>query len=461
MPPAYPGQRPYPGSGGAIPGIPGSSRKSTGPNPNNQGNMPMPNFRGLLTRMDSKSITISLEDQRELDFKRTDKTKFFKNGEEAKPADFKEGDQISVEGPQDATGYLTAVNVYWEKAAASTSTAGAKDKEANDVPDTWAGDAEAPRGGTELKPPPAQPDADDPGRPVLRRGKPADAAREESKPVPDQPPPAATADARAASAGESPGPAAPPPVRPAARSDEDLPFESRRLDPLIRKATDAALDFTETLPNYVCQEMIARSQSETRPADWQALDIVSAEVVFENGKEDYRNVAINGKPTKKKIEETGGSWSTGEFGTMLIDLFSPATAAEFRYVRDSRQSGVAAKEYAFDVMRANSHWTVQIASQTYRPAYSGSVWIDPATSRVLRIEMQAQGFPGDFPTDHVESATDYEYTRLGDTRQYLLPVHAETLSCQRGSNICSRNVIDFRNYHKFEGESTIQYGAPK
>jgi hypothetical protein len=72
--------------------------------------------------------------------------------------------------------------------------------------------------------------------------------------------------------------------------------------------------------------------------------------------------------------------------------------------------------------------------------------------------MQAYGFPDAFPADHVESATDYQYTRLGDAKQYLLPVHAENLSCQRGSNFCSRNVIDFRNYHKYTGESSITFG---
>jgi hypothetical protein len=40
-------------------------------------------------------------------------------------------------------------------------------------------------------------------------------------------------------------------------------------------------------------------------------------------------------------------------------------------------------------------------------------------------------------------------------QQYLLPVHSENLSCQRGTSICSRNAIDFRNYKKFGSESTI------
>jgi hypothetical protein len=102
-----------------------------------------------------------------------------------------------------------------------------------------------------------------------------------------------------------------------------------------------------------------------------------------------------------------------------------------------------------------------MGGQTYRPAYKGSIWVDPATARVLRIETQASGFPEDFPTDDVESAMDYQYTRLGDAKQYLLPVHAENLSCQRGSDFCSHNVIDFRNYHKYSGESTITFNDTK
>jgi hypothetical protein len=31
------------------------------------------------------------------------------------------------------------------------------------------------------------------------------------------------------------------------------------------------------------------------------------------------------------------------------------------------------------------------------------------------------------------------------------------LSCLRGSNECQRNVIEFRNYHKFTGESNIEF----
>jgi hypothetical protein len=206
---------------------------------------------------------------------------------------------------------------------------------------------------------------------------------------------------------------------------------------------------------------VSRYDSETSQANWHANDLVSMDVVYQDGKEDYRNIAINSKPTKKPLEESGGAWSTGEFGTILINLFAPDTAADFHYTRDSRIAGTLAKEYSFSVTRDHSHWTVHTGSQTYVPAYRGAVWIDPSNARVLRIEMEARDMPEGFPTDHVESATEYQYVRLGGTQQFLLPVHAEVLSCQRGTNQCLKNAIDFRNYHKFEGESNIKYGDQK
>jgi hypothetical protein len=501
----YPGgQSPYPGgrnpTGTGIP-MPGRTGKSKTNAPNQNG--PLPNFRGNLKVFDEKALSVELGDKRVMDFRRTDKTKFFKFGDEVKTPKFNLGDQVSVEAQADPGGTtMTAVNVYWEKAGGATTSS----KNDDGVVDTWKdepktgsehgtdkaappvssnsdegpprlkrpGDQTARTAGSDAEDsgapklnrptateaaPPIKPAADDPGPPKLKRGGVADPSRQKAPDVPEQ-----TAANRL--------PAAPDPgvervtdgSRPSVirgDGDEDtVRIVQRKDEPLIRRAADAAMEFTETLPSYVCTELVTRTQSESTPANFQPIDVVSMEVLYTDGREDYRNIQINGKKTVKKIEDTGGAWSTGEFGTVLVDLFSPATGATFHYRRDSRAGGIMAKMYDFEVTREGSHWSIHASSQTYKPAYVGSVWIDPATSRVLRIEMEAKGMPGEFPLDHVESATDYQYIRLGDAKQYLLPVHAETLSCQRGTAYCSRNVIDFRNYHKYTGESSITFGAP-
>lgn len=455
-PVGYPPGGGYPGGG--YPRGTGIPIPSKGGQTDTKG--PLPNYRGKIKQIDDKTITLTTSDDRDLLFKRDGKTKYYKGGDETKTPHFAVGDQLSIEGPVYGNGYMLAVNVYWERAAASATGTANTDKKDDSVHDAWQGD---PKSAQQTPPPaplpsasapPPKPDADDPGPPTLRHGQPNDVNREHAAPLPDIPPTGPVNPPQLASNGGGG-------IPPGYRSDDDAPIVQRRGDDLVRRATDAAMDFTESLPNYVCRENIGRYQSETHTPNWQAMDIVGTDVIYENHKESYKNLTINGKAVKKSIEQLDGAWSTGEFGTILVNLFSPGVVTEFKFRKDSRSGGILAKMYEFNVDHANSSWQVHVAGQSYSPPYKGAVWIDPQTARVLRIEMQAYGFPQDFPTDHVESATDYEYTRLGDAQQYLLPVHSENLMCQRGTDNCSRNVMDFRNYRKYTGESTIKYGDPK
>jgi hypothetical protein len=59
--------------------------------------------------------------------------------------------------------------------------------------------------------------------------------------------------------------------------------------------------------------------------------------------------------------------------------------------------------------------------------------------------MSAVDMPRSFALDAAESAVDYDYVLIGESK-YLLPVHSEALSCLRGTSDCTRNVIEFRDY---------------
>jgi len=299
-------------------------------------------------------------------------------------------------------------------------------------------------------------DPDDPGPPTLRRGRPAARPAARTTEI-------ASAQAPDSSTAVNPtlqrDPDAPVPARPSIIRGQGLPRspDLPPVDPVIALAMEAAESFSETLPNYVCQQFTARFVSVTHVVSWQAQDVVSTEVVYENGREDYRNLKINGKPAKKGAEEASGAWSSGEFGTVLRDIFSPATAAEFHFRKDTSIAGRSAALYDFKVSHEGSHWEVIIGSQSVFPAYKGSVWIDKQNGRVLRLEKQARNIPGEFPVDTVEAEAEYEYVRIGGMQEFLLPVHAENLMCQRGTNNCSRNAIDFRNYKKYSGDAVITF----
>jgi hypothetical protein len=468
-----PGQYPpgqYPGQGPGLP-FPRRSKKNKNKD-KDKDQVELQSTDGMLRSIRADQIILESDDSRILSFKRTSATKFSKEGEEIKPSEFKPGDHLRIDASQDDQGYLTAVNVMWQQdgtpaerahAAEPVDPSPVKEPDDEDRPvQRRADSAAAPPARAQAPAPPAaeeknpadlnapvkddvQPkpiDAGDEDRPVLKRGRPAAASRRtatapEAEPEPEEPVITARNEPREA------------PTVPAAETQ-------RPEDVAIEAAREAAATFLESLPNYVCQEFMARFGSSSHPASWQPQDIVSTEVIYDNHHERYRNITINGKATKKRMEELPGAWSTGEFGSILADLFSPATAADFEFRKESRTAGRSSMVYDFSVDREHSHWRIMVASQMVMPSYKGSVWIDKETKRVLRIEMQATRLPEAFPADTVESATDYQFVRFGE-RQFLVPVHAETLSCQRGSANCSRNVIDFRNYHKYSGESTITF----
>jgi hypothetical protein len=401
---------PFPGgsSGGPL-GIPGTQlpipRRGGGGSSGSAADSAT-HITGKLRRIDGQSVVVEASDGRILDFRRTSRTKFFKDSKEVGAVDLKPGDQVSVDGVEDRQGYLSAERVTWQAAS----------KDSTETSQT---------GATSDAPAAAKPDPDDPGPPVLRRG------------APEKP--------RSSAPDETSG-----------AGSNSLPLPPAADDHYIMQARDVAADFVAHLPNYACTEYMTRFVSTSRPVSWHALDVVSADIFHETGKETYKNVSIDGKPTRKEMDQLQGSWSTGEFSSLMSDLFSAATAAEFRLARQATIAGRTARVYDFQVDRNYSHWHVQTNSQSIYPAYKGSVWIDPVGARVLRIELQARSLPVEFPLDTAETVVEFGRVRIG-AQEYLLPVRAESLSCERGTSNCNRNSIDFRNYHKYDASSNILY----
>ncbi len=255
-------------------------------------------------------------------------------------------------------------------------------------------------------------------------------------------------------------PAPPEEDRPSIRRAEpgESPARRSRVDTseqIIEDARTAAENFTAELPNFLVQQVTTRFQSPAFGAAWQRVDVVTADVSCVHGKEEYKNIAVNGRGTTAPIESTG-SWSTGEFAVTLEDILSPGTAAIFSRRGQEKIGGRDALTYDLSVDHSNSHWTlVAPDGRLYSPAYKGAIWIDKETRRVLRIEQKALSMPDSFPYNRAESILEYGYVQI-DGKPFLLPVKGENMACMGGRS-CSRNVIDFKNYRKFGAESNISF----
>jgi hypothetical protein len=326
-----------------------------------------------------------------------------------------------------------------------------------------------PQTASAAPPKPATREADDPGPPVLRRGS---VRVDTSAPAGGDAPVAGRPSIRAQESNGVTRLPAPIIVGPPEPSNADLGDHASTVraalsgapagDPIIQAAREAAANFSETLPNYVVKQYTTRYQTDTAKGNrtsWQALDIVTADVIAENGKESYKNIQVNGKTPKEAPDKTG-SWSTGEFVTIQLNLLAPYTDADFHNKRTTTIVNRAALKYDFSVEQPRSNWDIHASAESYKPSYTGTIWIDKENNRVLRIEMSAKNMPRAFPLDAVESALDYDYVLIGD-QKFLLPAHSETLSCIRGTAECSRNVIDFRNYRKFGADTSIKFETEK
>jgi hypothetical protein len=80
--------------------------------------------------------------------------------------------------------------------------------------------------------------------------------------------------------------------------------------------------------------------------------------------------------------------------------------------------------------------------------------VDAASGRIVRVIAESEAIPPDFPVRSSSRTVDYGFARVGD-RTYLLPLRAEARI--DAGRLQTRNVVEFHDYRKFEGQSTITF----
>ncbi len=215
----------------------------------------------------------------------------------------------------------------------------------------------------------------------------------------------------------------------------------------------------------------AYAVSEIRPPrdlKWKYADTISAEVAYVHGTESYSGIMLNGRPTGgKKLDNFLGLTSEGEFGSDLIDLLSvkQAQATEFIFRGTGNLFDRPVVIFDFRVQKNhNFYWrwylrTVRLFHKGPKienfPPYAGSLWIDPAKQEVLRLEIRAVDIDPKFPLKSMEETIDYGHAQAGDLSDLLVPLHSETLTCNRFAPVCNRNVLEFKDWRKFVVKSRV------
>lgn len=224
---------------------------------------------------------------------------------------------------------------------------------------------------------------------------------------------------------------------------------------LLQDARHAASMFANGLPDFLVDQVTVRANGESESGPWIPADTVQAEVAYTGGEEQYRNLRINGRPADRAVEKSG-AWSTGEFVTTILDVLSPNTDASFKRRGDERVLGRTALVFDFDVAQANSHWRIVLRDgRECMAAYEGRLWVDKASSRVLKVEQRARRLPAYCGAASAESVIEYGFVKITG-QEYLMPVRSLATACAQAGG-CFRNELKFENYRKFAAESKITF----
>ena len=241
-----------------------------------------------------------------------------------------------------------------------------------------------------------------------------------------------------------PAPMPPPPV-----ADQDR---------ILSEAREIALDYSTHLPDFICLQYTRRYVDPQGTDYFQQVDTVATRLSYFDQREDYKVISVGDKLSTKDYSKLGGAISSGEFGTMLKQIFEPGTAAEFGFERWAKLDGRICLVYHYHVTRARSKWSIDWnnGEQVYSPAYSGSIFIDREVPVVMRVTLIAEGIPVAFPIQEAKSTLNYGYQDISG-KQFLLPLNSEMR--MREGRLLVKNETEFRNYRKYSADAVITFDA--
>jgi hypothetical protein len=243
----------------------------------------------------------------------------------------------------------------------------------------------------------------------------------------------------------------------------------------LESVRGAALQYTHKLPDFICEQITHRSMSRLSatdvgsgissnlnpnvplviPSAGTAHDVIDETLTFIGGRENYAVLSVNGKKVSGIDHmQFQGATSTGEFGSLLHDIFDPQSQAALRLDRIENRRGHPVYVFAFRVPQENGRIVLyRETGQQIVVAYEGKVMVDADSLDVLQISTTLD-LPAHFPIQRGQINVQYRRATI-ENKSYNLPYRSEVQIEDRSSHYV--NTIEFRGYHKFAAESTIHY----
>ena len=251
----------------------------------------------------------------------------------------------------------------------------------------------------------------------------------------------------------------PPPSKPPLGMTPPPPPSTVEEHQVWQLARTRALDYTQSLPDFLCLETVHRWRDPGGHENWQASPTVVADLSFVEHKEHYTLATVDGKPSSKSLLEVGGTISQGEFGTLLRVIFDTPSETDYRWDHWTTLRKRPTAVFFYRVSAAHRPNHIVLSGEGGKQVrvdagQRGYVYLDRETNRVTRISEEAEDIPADFPVQRSSAVLDYDYFDIGG-KLFLLPLRAE-IRLDAGKQQ-SLNSVEFSSYRKFTSASTLTF----
>jgi hypothetical protein len=255
------------------------------------------------------------------------------------------------------------------------------------------------------------------------------------------------------------------PILPEAKPAPIPPPSSEEQAAIIAAAREYALNYSKSLPDFICTQVTRRyaaappgtryGGSAGGDPSWYPLDTLTLKLSYFEQKEDYKLILVNNTVTTQDYKTLGGATSTGDFGSLMREIFEPASQARFEWDHWGTLRGRRVMSFAYRVPQARSQWHINYdRKMDIVPAYRGLVYIDKETRQITRVTLEAVDIPPSFPVRRAETILDYDFQEISG-RTFLLPLKASTLMA--ADDYLTKNDAEFRVYRKYSAESDIKF----
>jgi VWFA-related protein len=239
------------------------------------------------------------------------------------------------------------------------------------------------------------------------------------------------------------------------------PPTPEEVEALIGDARRQAVNYAESLPNFLCVEVTNRSIDLNGTGDWRHRDTIAELLRYQDKQETRTTLEVNGETANAERDAMlvkKSAFSTGELGGVLKAVFDPKAQAEFKWKETDTLGNGTVQVFNYRAPLESSEFFITgNNNMEIKVAFHGLVYIDAATHSVRRVTLIAEDIPKDFPTHSTAMAVDYDYVVI-NTHDYLVPVSAE-MSLRQGKREAVMNTMEFRNYRRYGSNLRILEGV--